>query len=125
MKSDFDRTTGRAGDDAGPPAAPAKYPVLTLDVSLYEEFLAGSNMTDDQKREFIEALWIIVVGFVDLGFGIHPVQQALQAGASEPLDENSGTDADRLLAIQRNTQKEEAHALLVGTTGGAATKEEQ
>lgn len=57
---------------------------LSIDFERYERFLAQSDLTADQKREFIETLWSIIVGFVDLGFGIHPLQQ---------LDENPG---DRL-----------------------------
>ncbi|MCW2308829.1 hypothetical protein [Rhodobium gokarnense] len=68
-------------DDRGPmpdettsePSAPTSRPVLTLDVALYEHMLADSDLTEDQKREFLETLWSIIVGFVDLGFGIDPV----------------------------------------------------
>jgi len=50
-------------------------PGLTIDWDLYREYLKDCDLTDDQKREFIETLWNIMVAFVDLGFGIHPVQQ--------------------------------------------------
>jgi hypothetical protein len=50
---------------------------LTFDPEEYLHFLEESDWTEPQKREFIEALWTIVVGFVDMGFHIHPVQQAL------------------------------------------------
>lgn len=66
--------------------------MLTLDVSLYEKHLADSDMTQEQKQEFLEALWTIIVGFVDLGFGIHPLQQACKAkGGSDILDEACGS----------------------------------
>jgi hypothetical protein len=51
-------------------------PSLTIDWELYAEYLEKSDLDDDQKREFIETLWSIVVSFVDLGFGIDPTQQA-------------------------------------------------
>lgn len=51
-------------------------PKLTIDWDLYQDFLEDTDLTDDQKREFIETLWSIMVSFVDLGFGIHPLQQA-------------------------------------------------
>lgn len=51
-------------------------PALTLDVSLYEKYLEDTNLTDEQKKEFLETLWSLVVSFVDLGFDIHPIQQA-------------------------------------------------
>lgn len=53
-------------------------PALTLDIALYESYLQDSDITEDQRHEFLKALWSIVVGFVDLGFGIHPLQQTGQ-----------------------------------------------
>ena len=55
-------------------AIPAK-PVLKVDWELYGEYLEASDLSDAEKREFIETLWSIVVSFVDLGFGLHPTQQ--------------------------------------------------
>lgn len=49
---------------------------LTINYDLYARYLEDSDLTEDQKREFIETLWNIIVSFVDLGFGIHPLQQA-------------------------------------------------
>ncbi|GAB5470449.1 MAG: hypothetical protein Kilf2KO_34790 [Rhodospirillales bacterium] len=48
---------------------------LTLDVEKYQRYLDDPRSSDDQKRQVIEALWTIIVGFVDLGFGVHPAQQ--------------------------------------------------
>ena len=53
-----------------------------LDYELYEHYLAECDLTEDQKREFLETLWSIIVGFVDLGFGVHPVQQVCGEPAS-------------------------------------------
>ena len=49
---------------------------LTLDVDYYQALLDDSDAPEDIKRKLIEKLWSIVVGFVDLGFSIHPLQQA-------------------------------------------------
>ena len=57
----------------------APRPSLTLDVSLYEEFLKDSDLSESKKQEFFEALWLIIVSFVDLGFEVHPLQQANEA----------------------------------------------
>jgi hypothetical protein len=51
-------------------------PRLTIDWDAYLPFFEDENISEDQKREMIEALWSIMVSFVDLGFGIHPIQQA-------------------------------------------------
>lgn len=56
---------------------------LTLDVAKYEEFLANSDLTDDEKQAFIEALWKLVCAFVDLGFGVHPAQTAMCKSAEK------------------------------------------
>jgi len=45
-------------------------PTLSIDWELYAELLSESDLTDEEKREFIETLWSLVVSFVDLGFGI-------------------------------------------------------
>ncbi len=49
---------------------------LTVDWEKYASYLEDSNLTEAQKREFLETLWSVIVGFVDLGFDIHPIQQA-------------------------------------------------
>lgn len=83
MKSEFERTAEPSTETGIEPLFSAKGRVLTLDVALYEQYLAESGLTEEQKREFLETLWTIIVGFVDLGFGIHPVQQAQDAATSE------------------------------------------
>ncbi len=51
-------------------------PSLTIDWDAYLPLFEDETISDDDKRELIDALWSIVVSFVDLGFGVHPVQQA-------------------------------------------------
>jgi hypothetical protein len=72
---------------------------LSVDVEKYQAFLDGSDMTDVQKEEFLQALWSIIVNFVDLGFGVHPAQEvcgkAPETGvqaAKESFDEVSSTE---------------------------------
>ncbi|MEO1324823.1 MAG: hypothetical protein AAFV59_17660 [Pseudomonadota bacterium] len=50
-------------------------PAIHIDYQHYEALLEGSNLTDQEKREFIDALWSVIVDFVSLGFGVHPMQQ--------------------------------------------------
>jgi len=47
---------------------------LSLDSDAYRPMLADAGMTREQETQFLEALWAIMVGFVDLGFGRDPVQ---------------------------------------------------
>ncbi len=51
-------------------------PTLTIDWEAYLPLFEDEDISETEKRELIEALWSIVVSFVDLGFGVHPVQQA-------------------------------------------------
>lgn len=50
-------------------------------------------MSDDEKLEFLEALVSIVIGFVDLGFNVHPAQLATKDAASK--NQTCGLIADR------------------------------
>ena len=51
-------------------------PTLTIDWDAYLPFFEDEDISEEEKHELIEALWSIVVSLVDLGFGIHPIQQA-------------------------------------------------
>lgn len=51
-------------------------PDFTVSFDNYMELLDEMDMTEAQKEEFLQALWEIVTGFVELGFGTHPVQEA-------------------------------------------------
>ncbi|MEQ9259694.1 MAG: hypothetical protein RIG84_11390 [Roseovarius sp.] len=51
-------------------------PMLSIDVAKYQEYLDGSDLTPEQKEEFLRAMWSIVVTFVELGYGVHPLQEA-------------------------------------------------
>ena len=51
-------------------------PRLEIDWDAYLPFFEDEDIPDEAKKELLEALWSIVVSFVDLGFGVHPVQQA-------------------------------------------------
>lgn len=115
MKDEFERTALQPADLSAALPVPQKPPVLTLDVSLYEDFFENSDLTDQQKREFLEALWSIIVGFVDLGFGIHPVQLALEAASQEP-------EADSL--IQYHQKEEEKQSLYAISARRLAGKED-
>jgi len=52
---------------------------LTIDYQLYERYLEHSGLSETQKKEFLDALWQIITSFIDLGFGVHPLQHAKEA----------------------------------------------
>ena len=49
--------------------------ILTVDVEKYQSWLDNSELSQAQKEGFLQALWSIVVSFVELGFGVHPLQE--------------------------------------------------
>lgn len=55
--------------------SPAK-PVLRVDIDKYQHHFEDTDLTEPQKRDVIEALWSIVVSFVELGFDVQQVQHA-------------------------------------------------
>lgn len=75
------------------------YKALTLDVELYQQYLDAPDVSEDQKRQFLEAMWSIMVGFVDLGFEVR---------AEESCGQNPPTVAVRELA---------ANAMIESTSG--------
>ena len=50
-------------------------PTLLLDVEKYQHMLDDSDLSETEKREFLQILWNMVCEFVALGFGVHPLQQ--------------------------------------------------
>jgi len=42
-------------------------------------YLEDLNIPEDQRREFLETLWSIMVQFVSLGFGVDTASQAISA----------------------------------------------
>jgi len=50
-----------------------------LDYERYAALLADHEINEEDKRALIEALWSIITNFVQLGFHVHPVQQATDA----------------------------------------------
>ena len=80
--------TERPNEPSGQNALIEK-PAVTIDWKLYAEHLEDSDLTDDQKCEFIETLWSIILGFIDLGFNIHPLQQVdAQPANHDACDQN-------------------------------------
>lgn len=84
MKDDF-TVAGRNDSGHKINFAPAK-PIIAVDVERYQAYLDGSGLTVEQKEEFLQALWSIIVTFVDLGFGVHPFQEVCGKGTKNGSD---------------------------------------
>lgn len=88
MKDDFNKS--ERGDVLDNVTVTPK-PTLTVDVERYQAFLDGSDMTEAQKEEFLQALWSIIVSFVELGFGVHPLQEV--CGKTPEIGARAAKDA--------------------------------
>jgi len=80
-----------------------KRPVITFDYSLYDHYLDDADLSDAQKREFLETMWNLIVELMSLGFDVHPVQQALDACGKLP-EHRSNPPISRPDAVQSNSQ---------------------
>ncbi|WP_375568017.1 hypothetical protein ABWH92_10215 [Ahrensia marina] len=68
------------------PDAATPLPSTSFDPDEYREHLAEFDMTKEQEDEFLESLWCITQSFVDLAFGMDPVQlvsREIDAGGSD------------------------------------------
>lgn len=70
-------------------------PELSVDTAKYQAYLDDPDLSDEQKEQIVEAIWKIILCFVDLGFGVSPVEQACgQVVKSE--DDSGKADSDLL-----------------------------
>jgi hypothetical protein len=81
--------------------AAIRVPALTFDPDAYREFLAGSDVSESQRQEFLRALWDILVGFVDLGFGIHPLNHVSQNTNTLEPDSREALCSEDISSIKR------------------------
>jgi len=66
------------------PNSISQRPSLTIDYDLYWHYLENSDLTDQQKRDFLDEMWSIIVFFVKFGFNVNPLQEAV--GQSHKTD---------------------------------------
>jgi len=50
-------------------------PRLNINYELYQNYLDTYDHSTEEENKFLDALWTIIINFVDLGFEIHPIQQ--------------------------------------------------
>jgi hypothetical protein len=67
---------------------------VTVDEEKYQAFLDDPSLSDEQKDQIVQALWPIIVTFVEIHFGSHPVQQAC-GQLTKNLETDGQTDSDR------------------------------
>ncbi|MEO0428057.1 MAG: hypothetical protein AAF160_11520 [Pseudomonadota bacterium] len=86
--------TKAAGGAASGGAGGARRKVLEVDLDQFQHRLDSAEMTEEQRAEYLQLTWSIVLQFVDLGYQLHPVQQSCgQLGQTEPDGVPSVLDA--------------------------------
>ncbi|ODA66598.1 hypothetical protein A7A08_02365 [Methyloligella halotolerans] len=62
---------------------------MALDAEKYLPYFDDFDLSEDQKRATIEALWIVAETFADLAFGLHPSQQLIAANDNDSFSESN------------------------------------
>lgn len=86
MAYNKDKSKQTKTDRAEPDTFANSRPALIFDVERYQKMLDKSDLPEEEKRAFLETLWSVIVGFVDLGFEVHPLQQTGSKACGQDLD---------------------------------------
>jgi hypothetical protein len=81
-------------------------PTLTLDVELFQHMLDDTNLSDAEKHEFLETLWHVIVEFVQLGWGVHPLQHGQQNSGNSTENQHNTLVISNDMLPSLNSQKE-------------------
>lgn len=61
---------------------------LAFDPDSYRHYVEGYDLSETEQQELLSALWQIIVQFVDMGLGLHPLQQVIDSWIDDG-DKNS------------------------------------
>lgn len=88
-------------DDAVENAVKAKsHRRFEVDVERYQSYLDDPALSESERVQIITALWTIISGFVELGFDIHPIQQAC-GKVEKSLEQGGFSDSTDVQSDQR------------------------
>ncbi|MEO1330714.1 MAG: hypothetical protein AAFW46_13730, partial [Pseudomonadota bacterium] len=79
--------------------------IVSIDYERYQQYLDNADLSEQEAREFIEALWSIVVAFVDLGFEVHSAEAG--CGKLSKKCSNAAPEAPNALYCENNRTREE------------------
>lgn len=90
------------------PNSPAKR-VVEIDTAKYQSYLNDPSLDEATKQEIVEAIWSIIVNFVDLGFEVHPLQEAQGpepcGKLTQGLDAKAGKDSNESKPVHALTNE--------------------
>ena len=78
---------------------------MPLDVEKYLPFFDEFDLTPDQKREMIEALWSVAEAVADMAYGVHPVQLVTADNDNDSLFNSNMIDYFQQAAIAPNASE--------------------
>jgi hypothetical protein len=86
---------------------------LSIDWELYGQYLEDSDLSEEDKRACIEALWSIMVSFVDMGFRLAPLPEI--CGQVLPLEAASDKNDTAMInckdSFNRSEKTADGHTL--------------
>lgn len=100
---------------AAPVSAPGGRPCIVVDYERYAHFLDDTDLSEDDKRQFAQAIWSLIFDFVSLGFGVHPLQQA--RNGQDKSAKSLPSDLSDLISWHYPSQEQEP-AIASPHTGG-------
>lgn len=50
--------------------------ILHVDVERFQHHLDDTDLSEAEKAEYLHIIWSILLEFMDLGYGVHPLQQS-------------------------------------------------
>jgi len=59
--------------------------ILEVDVDRFQSALDEADMSDEEKAEYLQIIWSVVLEFVDLGYGIHPINSVIRDDPEQPV----------------------------------------
>ncbi|WP_380098385.1 hypothetical protein [Devosia honganensis] len=77
MLEDNEKTISARGEAPKSASPERMYQPLTFDPTPYLQYLAESDLSETDKLILLDELWALTVAFVDMGFNISPLQQAM------------------------------------------------
>ena len=83
---------------------------IKIDAKRFEPYLDDPDLTQAEREELLETIYAIVLSFVDLGFGIHPIQQACEQ--NDIYSEIATLDLMDLLESMPNTKDDDVEEMV-------------
>lgn len=77
---------------------------LKVDIEKYQAWLDDPALSEQQREQMLEALWQIILCFVDLGFGVSPLENA--CGQVAESDSFCGAGSQDMVVSKAHTLSE-------------------